>query len=81
MKNYDVIVIGAGIALLLTGRNLFWLFVGLIGFTAGIRAATTFLLRTHPRSPFSAMTNFNRRCLSLPYSISARATVAAMSER
>jgi len=40
----------AGIALFVTGRNLFWLFVGLIGFTAGIRAATTFLLRTRPPS-------------------------------
>ena len=32
----------AGIALLVTGRRLFWLFVGLIGFVAGIHAATRF---------------------------------------
>jgi hypothetical protein len=33
----------AGIALLLTGRRLFWLFVGLIGFIAGIHLATRFI--------------------------------------
>ncbi len=32
----------AGIGLLLFGRKLFWLFVGLIGFAAGIQAATRF---------------------------------------
>ncbi len=32
----------AGIALLVTGRRLFWLFVGLIGFIAGIHLATRF---------------------------------------
>jgi len=32
----------AGIALLVTGRRLFWLFVGLIGFIAGIHLATHF---------------------------------------
>jgi hypothetical protein len=32
----------AGIGLLLFGRKLFWLFVGLIGFASGIHAATRF---------------------------------------
>ena len=32
----------AGIALLVTGRRLFWLFVGLIGFVGGIHLATHF---------------------------------------
>lgn len=32
----------AGVALLVTGRRLFWLFVGLIGFMAGIHAASHF---------------------------------------
>ena len=32
----------AGIALLVTGRRLFWLFVGLIGFIGGIHLATHF---------------------------------------
>ncbi len=32
----------AGIALLVAGRRLFWLFVGLIGFVSGIHVATRF---------------------------------------
>ena len=32
----------AGIALLIAGRRLFWLFVGLIGFISGIQMATRF---------------------------------------
>jgi len=32
----------AGIALLLMGRRLFWLFVGLIGFTSGLRIGAHF---------------------------------------
>ncbi len=32
----------AGVGLLLFGRKLFWLFVGLIGFAAGIQVATRF---------------------------------------
>jgi hypothetical protein len=36
----DVIGVLAGVALLLLGRKLFWLFVGIIGFVAGVALAT-----------------------------------------
>jgi hypothetical protein len=35
----DLLVLLAGIALLLAGRRLFWLFVGVVGFFAGLRFA------------------------------------------
>ena len=36
----DVIGVLAGIALLVLGRKLFWLFVGVVGFVAGAALAT-----------------------------------------
>ena len=38
----NLVRIQAGIALLLVGRRLFWLFVGLIGFTSGMHLAARF---------------------------------------
>jgi hypothetical protein len=35
----DLLVLFAGIALLVAGRRLFWLFVGVVGFLAGLRFA------------------------------------------
>lgn len=39
----DIVRILVGVALLILGRRLFWLFVGLVGFVAGITLATQFL--------------------------------------
>ncbi len=39
----DILTVVAGILLLLLGRHLFWLFVGIIGFIAGMNLATQFL--------------------------------------
>jgi hypothetical protein len=40
----DILTIIAGILLLLLGRHLFWLFVGIIGFIAGMNLATQYLV-------------------------------------
>jgi hypothetical protein len=39
----DILTVIAGILLLLLGRHLFWLFVGIIGFIAGMNLATQYL--------------------------------------
>jgi hypothetical protein len=39
----DILTIAAGILLMLLGRHLFWFFVGIIGFIAGMNLATQYL--------------------------------------
>ena len=40
----DILTVIAGILLLLLGRHLFWLFVGIVGFIAGMNLATQYLV-------------------------------------
>jgi Domain of unknown function (DUF4203) len=39
----DILTVIAGILLLILGRHLFWLFVGIVGFIAGMNLATQYL--------------------------------------
>jgi hypothetical protein len=42
--NGHVLVLGIGVLLLLVGRRLFWLFVGVVGFLSGIQIGSQFLI-------------------------------------
>ena len=41
--NGHVLALGIGVLLLLLGRKLFWLFVGVVGFLSGVQIASQFL--------------------------------------
>lgn len=48
MLPMDIILIIIGIVLLVAGRNLFWLLVGMVGFVAGYSLASNWLSGTEP---------------------------------